>query len=58
VYRALIDLYTMEDDPELAAAFKALYDDKLARLVADMNRRQSDRPNVIGWVDDGFDQVM
>lgn len=53
-YRALVDLYTMEDDPELAASFNALYQDKLARMYGDLMRQQYDRPLTVKYVDDGF----
>ena len=54
VYRALVDLYTMEDDPELAAAFNAMYETKLQKMYGDLMRRQYDRPQTVRYVDDGF----
>lgn len=54
VYGALVDLYTMEDDPELAQAFELQYERKKERMYGDIMRRQYDRPDTVYMIDDGF----
>lgn len=56
VLGALHKLYLMEDDPELAMGYKALYDEKLKRMRQDLWQQQFDRPDSILVVDpDDYD---
>lgn len=52
VLGALVRLYSMEDDPELAAVFDFHFDRKLERMREDVWKRQYDRPDRIHVVDD------
>jgi hypothetical protein len=45
VLGALVRLYDMEDDPELAARFQGHYETRLERMVDDLFRKQLDRPD-------------
>lgn len=47
VLGALVRLYDMEDDPELAARFEGHYERRLERMVDDLFRKQLDRPDFI-----------
>lgn len=47
VLGALVRLYDMEDDPELAQRFQGHYETRLARMVEDIFQRQYDRPDYI-----------
>jgi len=47
VLGALIRLYDMEDDPELASRFQGHYEARLEAIVQDLFRKQFDRPEVI-----------
>ena len=44
---SLFKLYAMEDEPDTAAEFKALYEDKVEKIRADIWNRQFDRPRRI-----------
>ena len=47
VLGALVRLYDMEDDPELAARFQGHYEMRLQRIVDEIFRKQYDRPDFI-----------
>lgn len=47
VLGALVRLYDMEDDPELAVRFQQHFENRMARLVEDVFRKQWDRPDYI-----------
>lgn len=47
VLGALVRLYDMEDDPELAARFQLHYEQRLDRMVDDLFRKQLDRPDFV-----------
>lgn len=47
VLGALIRLYDMEDDPELADRFQGHYEARIERMVEDLFRKQYDRPDFI-----------
>lgn len=47
VLGALVRLYDMEDDPELAARFQHHYETRLERMVEDIFRKQYDRPEFV-----------
>lgn len=47
VLGALIRLYDMEDDPELAARFQSHYETRLEAMVEDLFRKQYDRPEIV-----------
>lgn len=51
VLGALIRLYDMEDDPELAARFQQHYESRLERMVEDLFRKQFDRPEYVRVTD-------
>jgi hypothetical protein len=60
VFRTLMRLYDMEDDPELAARFEGHYEAKLERVKNDLIRQQYDQPDYVHIfdVDDwDFDQL-
>lgn len=47
VLGALVRLYDMEDDPELADRFQGHYESRLDRMVDDLFRKQYDRPEYV-----------
>jgi hypothetical protein len=47
VLGALVRLYDMEDDPELAQRFQQHYETRLDRMIEDIFRKQFDRPDYI-----------
>lgn len=51
VLGALVRLYDMEDDPELAARFQSHYEARLERMVEDLFRKQYDRPEIVRVTD-------
>lgn len=51
VLGALIRLYDMEDDPELAARFQSHYESRLERMVEDLFRKQYDRSEYVRVTD-------
>lgn len=51
VLGALVRLYDMEDDPELAARFQSHYEARLERMVEDLFRKQYDRPEYVRVTD-------
>lgn len=51
VLGALVRLYDMEDDPELAARFQGHYETRLERMVQDIFRKQYDRPDYVRVID-------
>jgi hypothetical protein len=52
---ALLRLYDMEDDPELAVRFEARYQKLLADMVEDCFRLQFDQPDFVHHITDGDD---
>lgn len=48
---ALVILYDMEDDPELAARQQSHYQEALAEMVEDLFRKQYDRPEFVRVTD-------
>lgn len=52
IYGALHRLYLQEDDAELAAGFKALYDERLARMEEVLLQQQFDRPDHVHVLDE------
>jgi hypothetical protein len=51
VLGALIRLYDMEDDPELASRFQGHYESRLDRMLEDVFRKQYDRPEYVRVLD-------
>lgn len=47
VIGALVRLYDMEDDPELAARFEGHFEKRVERMVDDLFRKQLDRPDFV-----------
>lgn len=56
VVGALFRLYLMEDDAELAAGFKAQFDEKLLLMRQDAFKKQYDRPDRIFVMEDEYDE--
>jgi hypothetical protein len=51
VLGALVRLYDMEDDPELAARFEGHFEKRIEKMVEDLFRKQYDRPEHIRVTD-------
>lgn len=51
VLGALIRLYDMEDDPELAARFEGHYENRLQKMAEDLFLKQYDRPDYVSVID-------
>jgi hypothetical protein len=47
VLGALVRLYDMEDDPELAVRFEGHYENRLLKMIEDIFRKQYDRPDFV-----------
>lgn len=47
VLGALVRLYDMEDDPELAVRFQQHYENRLVRIADELFRKQYDRPDYV-----------
>jgi len=51
VLKALVALYVMEDDTDLAVGIENLFEDKITRMRASVWQRQFDMPDFIHSVD-------
>lgn len=58
VFKALMSLYAMEDDPEQLNVFTNLYNTKVAEMHEDMYRRQYQRADRIFVVDEDDDYYL
>jgi hypothetical protein len=60
LFGALVRLYDMEDDVELAVRFQGLYEKRIAEMVDDVFKQQYDQPDYIrvfdpdDWDDENF----
>lgn len=52
VFRALMRLYDLEDDPELSQRFEAHYENAIAQMTESLITQQLDEPDFIHVVDD------
>lgn len=52
IFRALMRLYDLDDDPELAGRFEAHYENVLAQMTEALVTQQKDAPDFIHVVDD------
>jgi len=52
IFRALMRLYDLDDDPELAARFEAHYENVLAQMTEPASTQQLDAPDFVHVVDD------
>lgn len=52
IFRALMRLYDLEDDPELASRFEAHYENVLAQMTEALTTQQMDQADFIHVVDD------
>jgi hypothetical protein len=51
LYGALVDLYDIDDDPDIAARNEAKYEARVLRMQKELFERQFDRPDFIHATD-------